>query len=191
MKRSLRLLICPLIVLSGCWSSSVTYYSLQPSADGARYTASDRGPIVEVRNIRFPSYLNNPQMVLRLKGAEMKVDESHRWVEDLGDNFQRVFLQDLAARLNSSAVFASGHSDQTPERVVQIEVVRFDVDTSGVANLTANYTVFSPGKAGASKSIVSVLEEPTNGRAFGKRVDTLSALVDRFAGEVAQVIAKK
>jgi len=97
----------------------------------------------------------------------------------------------LAARLNSSSVFVSGYSDQTPDKVVQIEVIQFDVDTSGMANLTANYTVFAPGKAGSAKSVVSVTEEPTGGRAYRKRVATLSALVDRFAGEVAQSITSK
>jgi len=191
MKRFSSVVAVPLLALVGCWGGSVSYYSLQPSAESARYVASERGPVVEVRKIRFPSYLNNPQMVTRLNGGEMAIDESHRWVEDLGVNFQRVFIQDLAARLNSSSVFVSGYSDETPHRIVQVEVTRFDVDRAGNATLNAHYTISAPGSSKGAASVVSVLEGESDGKGPRNRVEALSTLVDRLAGEVAGLIAQQ
>jgi uncharacterized lipoprotein YmbA len=171
----------------GCWSPTVTYYSLQPSAEAARFTGSALGPVVEVRRVRFPTYLNNPQMVTRLD-REMRVDESNRWVEDLGTNFQRTFAQDLAARLGSSAVFVSGNSDRLPSKVVQLDVVRFDVNQRGLANLTVNYTVSDTKRFEDSTSVVTVLEEPIEGKGYNARVAALSVLVDRLSDEVARAV---
>jgi|688.fasta_scaffold31358_3 uncharacterized lipoprotein YmbA len=177
-------------IISAC-SPSVRYYSLQPGADAAAFSAENRGPVVEVRAVAFPEYLNNPQMVTRSAGGEVRVDEKHRWVEDLGVNFQRVFLQDLAARLGSSGVFVSGGSDLTPRHVVAVEVAQFDVSEGGTATLSARYTVSTASRPEGGASSTVVLRGETTGAGREARVAALSSLVDQLAMRVAgQVLAK-
>ncbi len=180
-----------LAVLVPACSPSVRYYSLQPGSDAALFSAENRGPVVEVRAIAFPEYLNNPQMVTRSAGGEVRVDERNRWVEDLGVNFQRVFVQDLAAKLGSSGVFVSGGSDLTPRNVVAVEVAQFDIGEGGTATLSARYTVSTPSRPEGGASSTVVLREETAGAGKDARVAALSSLVDQLAARVAsQVLAK-
>lgn len=190
MKRGSLLSLVVSLACAGCWSPSVQYYSLQASPEASRFAGTSQGPVIEVRRLRLPGYLNNPQMVTRLDGGEVRLDESNRWIEDLGANFQRAFVQNLAARSGSTAVFISGYSDQTPERVVEVDIARFDVSKSGLANLTASYTISRPTKANAKTSVVTVLEEPVAGRGAEARVAALSELIDRLSKEIARAASR-
>lgn len=178
------LVIVVLVSLATGCSPAVRYYSLQPAAAAARFSADNQGPIVEVRAIGFPEYLNNPQMVTQRTGGQVSLDERNRWVEDLGVNFQRVFVQDLAGRIGSSAVFVSGGSDLTAQHIVAVQVVQFDLDESGSANLSARYTISSAAHPGVGVSSTVVLREAA-GLSKDAQVRALSGLVDQLAGRVA------
>jgi uncharacterized lipoprotein YmbA len=120
--------------------------------------------------------------------GEIKVNEYHRWVEDLGDNFQRTLLQDLAARLKSGDVYLSGYSNRTPQMVVEVEVMRFDQNDDGAAHLTARWTVWPHGDGAEARTGVVVREKQDGGGSYDDQVAALSALVDELAGEIALVV---
>lgn len=180
MKRALLALsLCSLV--SGC-SSAVRYYSLQPSSTAGSDRSVRSGPAIEFREVRFPAYLNNPQMVLRKASGEMRVDEYHRWVEDLQPNFERTLLADVSSLARSSAVFTSGASDVAPAYVVQLDVTRFEVADDGSVQLWTSYTISEPGtKVGSARSYVDTFSAPVNGGSTDARVQALSGLVGELA----------
>jgi len=182
--------ICALLIAcsgSACGSSAVTYYSLTASPMQASFS-SHGGPVIEVRHVRFPGYLNNPQIVTSDGKGEVSVDERNRWVEDLGANFQRTFVQDLSASLNSSDVYVSGFASRPPSVVVEVDVVRFEQDTSGASHLTARWLVSRADSGGKGRSAVAVLTEPAGSSGYEARVAALSRLVGSLASQVAQAV---
>ncbi len=184
MKRALFAL--PLLVSLGACSPSVKYYALEPmtSVGGARDAKA--GPVIEFSQVRFPDYLNNPQMVMRGSGGEMRVDEKRRWVEDLGPNFQRTLVQDVASLARTGSVFVSGASDATARYQVQVDVSRFEVTDDGSAQLWVSYTISEPGaKGGSAQIFTEQLSQPVGGRSTEDKVAALSALVESLAKSIA------
>lgn len=188
MKGLLTLLSLGIVLALSACSKTVTYYTLKPVQPLTSFDSSATGPVVEVRHVRFPGYLNNPQIMTTTATGEIKVNEYHRWVEDLGDNFQRTLLQDLAARLKSGDVYLSGYSNRTPQMVVEVEVMRFDQNDDGAAHLTARWTVWPHGDGAEARTGVVVREKQDGGRSYDDQVAALSALVDELAGEIALVV---
>lgn len=180
MKRALVAL--PLLACLSACSPSVKYYALEPVEAVGAAGAALTGPAIEFRQVRFPDYLNNPQMVMRGAGGEMRVDERRRWVEDLGPNFQRALVTDVAAAARSGAVFVSGASDAPARYQVQVDVSRFEVTVEGSAQLWATYTISEAGaKARQPQVFTEQLSHPMGSRSAEDQVAALSALVDALA----------
>ena len=174
-------------VMCACGSGSVTFYSLKPSPFLSS-VAPHTGPVVEVRHMHFPGYLNNPQIVTTDATGEVTLDERNRWVEDLGANFQRTFLQDLASSLKTSDVYVSGFSGRPAPVIVELDVVRFDQGDDGVAYLTTRWSVSRAPNGTEGQSGVAVLSEPVSASGYDARIAALSHLVDKLAGQVAEVV---
>lgn len=179
-----------LIALLGGCSPSVRYYSLQPWCCAAPRPEAASGPAIEFRQVRFPEYLNNPQMVVRRSSGEMRVDEYHRWVEDLQPDFQRTLLANVSSLATSSAVFLSGASEIPPKYVVQLDVSRFEVTDDGSAQLWASYTISEPGaKVAKARVFVDQISESVAGSSTDARVEALSRLVRELAVRVTARLA--
>lgn len=187
--RSLVQCLLATAAICSCGSGSVNFYSLSPSPLSSS-TASLRGPVVEFRHMHFPGYLNNPQIVTTSSTGEVTIDERNRWVEDLSANFQRTFLQDLASSLKTSDVYVSGFSGRPATVIVELDVVRFDQDSDGVAHLTSRWSVTRAPNATEGQSGVAVLSEPVTTSGYDARVAALSRLVDTLAGQIAQVVSE-
>lgn len=61
---------------------------------------------VLVGPVRFPRYLERPQLVRRLEGGELDLDEFNRWAGSFEENVVRALSLDLASRLRSDRVVA-------------------------------------------------------------------------------------
>lgn len=102
--------------------------------------------VVGVGPIRFPEYLDRPQMVRRLDDNRVELAEYDRWAEPLADNFQRVLCENLAAHLGTQNIeTAPFRPDVKIDLRVQIDVLRFDVTTDGQAVLVARHFITEQG----------------------------------------------
>lgn len=61
---------------------------------------------VLVGPVRFPRYLERPQLVRRLEGGELDLDEFNRWAGSFEENVVRALSLDVANRLRSDRVVA-------------------------------------------------------------------------------------
>ncbi len=61
---------------------------------------------VLVGPVRFPRYLERPQLVHRLEGGELQLDEFNRWAGSFEENVVRALALDVADRLRSDRVVA-------------------------------------------------------------------------------------
>jgi len=180
--------------LAGCGKPSppVTYYNLVPKEPALSTSAPTPSAslAVGVGPVSFPESLDRSQIAVRIDEQRLKFDEFHRWSGSLAEDFTKVFLEDLAARLPETArlaIYPWGQFFQPTHRV-KIDVRRFDGTPGGEAVLEARWTV-SDGEGkilvGSRKSLIRT---PAAGKEFLNLVTAQSESVAELAREIALVL---
>ncbi len=131
-----------MLLLGACGSSpAVRYYSLQPVETG--YQLDPAGsPVLTVRPLRMPQYLDRSQMVSRGSDAEMIVDDIHRWAEPLDEAIHRTIASNVDSLLQSVSVaaFPSAALLNADYRLAG-RIYRFDADRGGLVVLDVQWGV--------------------------------------------------
>lgn len=156
MKRALLAAVVPcLVVLAGCSSAPVQYYTLtapaqSPSIGGAVQTATTaaaREPLyVEVLPVGLPEMLDRAQMVVRQGDAGVTVLDRQRWASPLSDELRAALSTQLAAQLGAADAAGLPRQTGAPVWRIKVEVRRIDawpgrqlqLDTDWSANLTSD-----------------------------------------------------
>jgi uncharacterized lipoprotein YmbA len=175
--------------LGGCATSRApSYYTLTPTAIAAPLEGS--AVIATIGPFTLPEHLNRPQMVTRTAGAEIKLEEFHRWAEALEGVFVRTLASNVARQLGSDTVFefpVRGKLD-TPNRV-QGNVQRFDVDEDGQAILEVQWTLSNRQGKLVGTGIRARYTATASARDdFAARADALSECVAQFAAAIAAAL---
>ncbi len=190
MKTIQRALVALLMLSSfGCFRSPPSrFYSLisQREAEVAPALSSD-GVQLEVASVIFPQYLSDPRIAVRTGMNEISRDEYERWIEDPDVNFREALLADLSRELKSSNVFSSDvYPQRRGARVLQVEVLQFDVTEEGKALLKARWSTGVDRSALSTVPLtVSEFTGLSEGSSSEARVAALSSLVCEFARVVA------
>lgn len=127
-------------LLAGCAASpNPELYTLAALPGPARHIAARS---LELRRIGLAGYLDRPEIVRSAAQYRLQVATNERWGEPLGGMLARVFTEDLVERLPGTAVFAeSGAISTNPDRVLEIDMQRFDADAGGQIVLLAQVAV--------------------------------------------------
>ncbi|OYV41422.1 MAG: hypothetical protein B7Z80_01785 [Rhodospirillales bacterium 20-64-7] len=169
--------------LAGCASAPTRYYRL----------AAVPGPIepgvtahISVRSISIPSYLNADGIAKPGGAYQYTSFPNALWASPLADLLQSVMVQDLAQRLPQAVVIGAGGAIGVPaDRIVEINVLRFDPAASGELTLIAQASVRSPdaGAAGLTRSIR--LSAPCSAVPAD-----IAAVMSKLWGQAADVLAQ-
>lgn len=92
-----------LFALVGCINSKTapdTYYYIldntpQALPQSAVANSKDSLKQVKVRQVVLPSYLNQPNLVVKLSDHQIKIANYHFWAEDLRQSIQQVLINEL------------------------------------------------------------------------------------------------
>lgn len=118
------LIIIAALVLSACTTTPVTNF----------YTLNDRGPVdgalrselvLALGPIELPQYLDRPQIVTRMEGNRLNVDEFNRWGGSLEEEIARVLAQHIGRSLGTQHIYSY------PSRVVADSDYRLALDIRG------------------------------------------------------------
>ena len=143
MMESTRTVVTSLVLLlAGCGSSPPAhFYSLQP-LDLDYQTDADDAAVMYVGPLKLPEYVARTQIVTRGDGAEMIVDDYHRWAEPLDDAIPRIVAVNVDNLVDGVIVvaFPSGNMVNADYRL-QGSIVRFDADAAGRAVLIVQWGV--------------------------------------------------
>lgn len=116
--------VTALLSLTACTTTPVTNF----------YTLADRGPveqklrsdlILALGPIELPQYLDRPQLVTRIDGNRLKVDEFNRWGGSLEEEIARVLAQHIGRSLGTRHIYSY------PSRVVADSDYRLALDIRG------------------------------------------------------------
>jgi hypothetical protein len=144
--------VCVTLLLAGCVSlfgdrlGAITFHTLTPTAEAPPPSGQNGGGLVGVQTVRLPEYLNQRGIVTRTTDTELRVADDVQWAGSLDDNMTQVIAADLSALLASSRVVTFPVNPSLPlDRVVQIDVARFDSGANNEVILDAQWLVFADG----------------------------------------------
>jgi uncharacterized lipoprotein YmbA len=160
------------------------------------YTLAERPPAVAtntpgdaavvVRSALLPKYLDRPQIVRYAGAYQLELNEMERWAEPLRDMVTRVLVQNLAARMNGTPVFAeSSPAAAAAVTMVAVEISRFDAGPDGTVVLAARWVTRSNGSAkNGSNHAARFAAKPAS-----PSVDALVASMSDALGQLSDAIA--
>jgi uncharacterized lipoprotein YmbA len=170
--------------LAACSSPPPKVYTLAvvpgAPAGGRPITAS-------VAMVDIPKYLDRPQVVRRSGTVELGVEEFERWGEPLANMVQRVFADDLTARLPSGSIVTTSRTLSGDEAMtIELALARFDPDPDGTVVLEAQWRVQRKAGGRSKTETARITRRPAD--------DTTAAEVRAMSdalGELADSIAHR
>lgn len=135
------------LMLGGCVTAPSTFYTLTSTLDSA-----DRGtPLagkdlaVGVGPVRFPEFLDRPQIVSRAGTNQLALDEFHRWGGTLQDDFLRVLGENLGELLGTSRILVEPSEARFPlDFRVIADVLSFEGSSGREAVFKVRWGVLDP-----------------------------------------------
>jgi uncharacterized protein len=177
-----------LLAPAACSSANPALYTLAPVPGPEQHSAVHS---VELRRIGLAGYLDRAEIVRSTAQYRLDLANNERWGEPLGSMLDRVFTENFVQRLPGTAVFTeSGAISTRPDRIVEIDVQRFDADASGVVVLLAQVAIRREDARAAATAETVRLTSTQASPATRDLVAAMSAALGKLADMVASRLAK-
>jgi uncharacterized lipoprotein YmbA len=178
--------------LAGCAATQPTnFYTLAPeiAPDVAKRSAD--GLVIGLGPITLPQYLDRPDIVTREGANQMRLAEFHKWAEPLEPLLTRIMAEDLYALLDASDVIPIPQRGDVPlDRVVEVDISRFDADAAGQVALDARWRVYeSDNETLLASGRSQVTEQGAPVPDYSAIVAAMSRAVAQASEEIARAIA--
>ena len=180
-----RLLFVVLIATAGCLgprSDPSAFFMLNATVTPQQ--ASRTTAVLGLGPITVPSYLDRPQIVVRMSENEVALAEHDRWAEPLGENLARSLEENLSALLpEASFVAYPWYASNAPRYAISVEVRRFEADAAGGVELDATWQITEGDALVGSRST-----RARDSATAGDRAAMVAAL-SRTVGQLSREIA--
>ena len=186
------LLISLSLILVACFSSQPTSFyllsAMETTHSGQNEPRFEKITVL-VKPVKFPEYLEKPQMVVRENNYKLQLSEYHRWAEPLKDNFTRIFIENLNTRIApGNAVVYSELDGIEPNYQLSIEVLRMDVNTNDQAVLRVKWLLLAGKNDKRIRRLNNEYSLPIKDESFESGVEAQSRAIGLFADQVAEAI---
>ena len=184
-----------LLVLLGCSSGPAPgIQGLGAPAAAVASVVSETGrPVVELKPVSLPDYLNSTDILLRDGQNELKASPTGRWGERLSLGVTRALAEDLARRLPRVTVLQSA-SDGPPAASVVTDLDAFDIQPDGRCVLTARWTILGPDRralvGGKRATIVTMVPRDKDGVTDTGIVTAMNQAMEQLANYVASDVSR-
>ena len=149
--------------------------------------ASSMGDVairVVVKPVEVAKYLDRSQIVRYSDAYELQVLDLERWGEGMRDMTTRVLIDNLSTRLpRAQVVSESSPVNLRPDVTLEVDISRFDTDSSGQVVLDARWAVERDG----NRSMVK-LSQIRLRPASTSVTDIVAAMSDAFAQLSDQIV---
>lgn len=178
--------------LGACASTQPTnFYTLAPVTEPGVEKRSADGLVIGLGPITLPQYLDRPDIVTREGANQMRLAEFHKWAEPLEPLLTRIMAEDLYALLDASDVIPIPQRGDVPlDRVVEVDIGRFDADAAGQVVLDARWRIYQ----GDNETLLAsgrsqVTEQGAAVPDYGAIVAAMSRAIGQASEEIARAIA--
>ncbi len=178
---------------------------LEPTADPSKFfvlspadTASRGVPItyssggvsrpleIGLGPVKFPAYLERPEMVTRSSPTQVELSPINRWAEPLQKDFVSVLAQDLMVQLGAHIVTFPWYRPTNLDYQVTVDITQFDTDTKGNAVLNGRWEIKDPNTGELLKS--GQIGQTESALAGETHAATLSRALGAVSTELADAI---
>jgi uncharacterized lipoprotein YmbA len=185
-----------MILLAGCFKRGdrhpVSFYglsSLPETEMGTQIAGAGDHLTIAVGPVVFPKYLGQPQIVTRTSDHTLNLDEFHRWMGPLEDDFKQTLNKNLSKLLSGDRFLVIPWRAQVDiDCQVGMEVTRFDGQLGGDVSLNVTWGIFGDDGRKLLLSGKSNLQETTSGGGYEGLVAAHSRLVEALSREIADAI---
>ncbi len=145
---------------------------------------------LEIVSLRLPQYLEKPQIVTRTSENRLELAEYHQWGGNLRKNMNRVLARNMSALLSSPHVAVAPFRHSTsPDFRVEVDVMQFEADSTGLVRLSAQWRLFS-GKDG--KSLATRISDIESPKPQGSQdVEQIVAAMGEVLGEFCVIMGQE
>jgi uncharacterized protein len=174
-----------LLLLSGCSSPRVTFYTLDASATPEATAPSPPVDPVAIGPVTLPDRLDRPQLVVRTSANRVDILETHRWAESLKSEIPRIIAADLDVLLKPTrvSVYPQNSGLDAVYRIL-VDIQRFEMTAGEGVALDVLWSV-RRSDGGAVTSGRSAVSEPVRAAGY----DALVAAQSRALAVVSRDLA--
>jgi hypothetical protein len=148
-KRGWFVILVTCLISWGCArSAEIIYYQLSAITQEQSTTVADTFenknllPVIGIGPVRFPQYLDRPQIVTRLDMNRLQLADSHRWAEPLNDNISWILKENLGLLLVNNRLYTYPWPQSVAiDRQLIIDIIHFEGDSHGTAQLVVVWTI--------------------------------------------------
>lgn len=176
-------------VITGCAVTQPTsFYTLSQATEPNVAKRSADGLVIGLGPITLPQYLDRPGIVTREGANQMRLAEFNQWAEPLEPLLTRIMAEDLYAILDASDVIPIPQRGDIPlDRVVEVDIGRFDADATGQVVLDARWRIYQ----GDNETLLASGRSQVNEQgAPVPDYDSIVAAMSRALGRASEEIAK-
>ena len=167
---------------------SYRYYTLAPAADPSEKLAS--GPTVGLGPVTLPGYLSRSSLVTRVDDTRVHYAEGDLWAEPLGKQFTRTLSENLSRALGGARIVDYAWYPSAPIDVaVAVNVLAFEVDSTGAATLNAGWALRDPHSRQVGYEGQSAIVESAGGPPGGAAGDAAVAALSRALAQLSREVA--
>ena len=177
----------------GCTSSPPTRFYLLSSLDTPRLetkpSADEQCFSIGIGPVKIPEYLDQPKIVTRGGGNQLKLAEFDRWSEGLNGNITRVFAENLSVLLCTKTIAIFPWRGGIPlDYRIELDVQRFDGTLGADVSLEAWWRLLSGDGKTLLQSKRTSISEPAGGGDYGSLVLAHSRTLEKLSRELAEAI---
>jgi uncharacterized lipoprotein YmbA len=186
-------------MVSGCISGAAPatrFYTLTADVKAPLQPRSaNRRPLaVEVVPFRVPQYLDRPQIVTRTGSHRLELAEFHQWGGNLRKNMTRVFVQNLAALLETTDVrIAPSRADALPHVRIEPEVLQFERCQDLRVRLSVHWVLVFTADPNLRTTRITNLQSPRieDASDYTAMVSAMSGLLAELSDTVARAVSER
>ncbi len=148
-----------------------------------------QGVSVLIDAVSIPDYLDKPQIVTTGTGNEIVLGEFDRWGEPLEENIARVIGENLSVALETDRVFqADDRRSVDPQFVLQVDILRFDLNIDGEALLMARWALMDGARENELMVARSTLATPLADQAYATMLAAMNSNLGKLTAEIAAAV---
>jgi uncharacterized lipoprotein YmbA len=184
--------ICVLNI-GGCANTQPTHFyllrAMNASSSPVLLEANNSGMSLGLGPIRFPKYLDRPQIVTRISAHEIDLAEFHKWAEPLKENVTNVLQENLSALLATDGiVLYPWNRAKLPDYQLSLDVIQLDGTKNQEAELTVRWTIMKKDGKHILQKMTSQFSEVVQGSEYEDLVEAMSRMLATFSQEIADAI---
>ena len=180
-------LVLEILALSACGSSGPPpkLYVLGDTAQVGTGDVSQLSfPVVELKSVRIPDYLDTTEIFLRQAGGHIVASQSARWGERLSVGVTRAIAISLDTRLPDVAVTTSPSLEE-PRWQILIDIDAFETQAEGQCVLAGRWSIWEGrGREKLNEERISLATQVGKG-SDAEVVAAMTRQVDDLAGKIA------